>query len=161
MSLMAIALNYGLCTIIDAEDFDKISSFKWRACFRPHTIYASATTSRKGGAKKTTVYMHRLLVPDVPEVDHWDRVGLNNRRKNLRPATRSQQVWNTAGRSAHTGLPKGVTKVVRLAGKPKPYQARIAHRGVQMHLGYFSTAEEAADIYAAKAAELQGEFAPQ
>jgi hypothetical protein len=37
--------------------------------------------------------------------------------------------------------------------------AQIRHSGRNLYLGHYDTAEEAAAVYAAKAAELYGEFA--
>jgi hypothetical protein len=54
-------------------------------------------------------------------------------------------------------LPKGVSQHNRV--KAGPFYARIKANGKTVHLGYFSTPEEAAAAYDAAAKNLFGEFA--
>ena len=87
-----------------------------------------------------------------PEMlDHADCDKDNNRFLNLRVATPAQ---NNANWKAKGSLPKGTT--LHSTGK---YQASIKLAGKSHYLGLFVTAEEAHAAYAAKAAELFGEFA--
>lgn len=94
-----------------------------------------------------------LMTGDQPPplIDHADRNTLNNSWSNLRSATISQNAANIASR--RKGL-KGVTLLPH--GK---YQAQIKKHGVGFYLGSFDTEAEANAAYAAKAAELFGEFA--
>lgn len=100
---------------------------------------------------------HRLawlfMTDEWPEglVDHRDLDKLNNRWANLRAATVAQNAANAAGRGAY---PKGVT-----LHKNGRYQAQIKTDGRNHYLGLFDTPQEANAAYAAKAAELFGEFA--
>ena len=75
------------------------------------------------------------LPPKHLEIDHINRVRDDNRPANLRLVTPSANQRNTLSR---TGLPKGVC-VHKTTGK---YQASI-----RLHLGTFSTAEEADAAY--------------
>ena len=84
------------------------------------------------------------------DVEHWDGDLTNNRWKNLRLATRTQNQGNARSRVAM----KGVTRV--RTGK---YTAQIQKRMRKIHLGTFDTPEEAHAAYVAKATKLYGAFA--
>jgi hypothetical protein len=82
-------------------------------------------------------------------VDHKNHDTLDNRRGNLRPATRSQNLANQRRKGT-----KGVFHT--------PYGrwlAKIGFNGKKIYLGTFSTKAEAQAAYANKAVELFGEFA--
>lgn len=87
---------------------------------------------------------------EPPElIDHKDRDPLNNRWDNLRPATNRQNQGNrtpTKGRI----LPMGV----RRAGSR--YSARMTQKGKSIHLGTYSTVEEARQVYLAAKEEYFG-----
>lgn len=81
--------------------------------------------------------------------DHISRDRLDNRRSNLRWATKKQNGANMQPRPNSSGY-RGVSR----RGTRKKFQAIIT-----LHLGTFDTAEEAARAYDAKAREIWGEFA--
>lgn len=83
-------------------------------------------------------------------LDHRDRDAGNNRFKNLRPATRGQNVAN----SDATWSASGMRGVYYQAGT-KLWRAKIG----RISLGYFHSKEAAGAAYTAKAIELYGEFA--
>lgn len=83
-------------------------------------------------------------------VDHEDRDPSNNRWRNLRKATQSQNRLNTI---TNRNLPKGV------GAHGGRFHARIGHAGVRRHLGTFDTIAAASDAYMRAARELYGEFA--
>ncbi len=95
--------------MVDDEDFDFLNQWKWH-----HT--KGYATRRKYFGKKNgkqifkDIYMHRLLskTPDGFLTDHVDRNGLNNRKKNLRHVTSSQNGMNTGLRKDNTSGYKGV-----------------------------------------------------
>ena len=84
------------------------------------------------------------------KVDHKDRNKANNAINNLRPATTSQNNYN---RRSWGILPKGI-KLSR-SGK---YEARIHKNLAYIHLGTFSTIEEAKAAYKNAYEILAGEF---
>ena len=77
-------------------------------------------------------------------VDHIDRNIRNNSFANLRLATESQ---NQANR-----ISKGWTKI------GNRYQVQIRVNGKQIHIGMYTTPEEAHEVYVAKHIEIHGEF---
>ena len=90
---------------------------------------------------------------DVPELDHEDTDGTNNRIGNLRRATHHQNMQNQS-RHAGKSLPKGVT-VCRRSGK---FRADIYLDGHQKSLGRFDDPDLAHAAYC-QAAAARGEFA--
>ncbi|MCW3678793.1 HNH endonuclease [Burkholderia cenocepacia] len=89
------------------------------------------------------------------EIDHRDRNPQNNKIRNLRLSTRSQNTCNQGLLARNTTGFKGVSYHKRR----RRYVARIALHGKPMHLGYFTTAKAAHAAYSAAAKELHGEFA--
>lgn len=90
-----------------------------------------------------------------PDVDHEDRNRLNNRSKNLRPATRQQNVGNTGlSRRNKSGF-KGVS----FNTKRQTWAAQIKINGKQTGLGHFTYPEAAARAYDRAALKHFGEHA--
>lgn len=149
-----IQLTRGLVAIVDDEDFEKLNQRKWNAQKHRNTFYASRDTGT--GRNRRHVYMHQDVLPTefgfTP--DHINGDGLDNRRENLRPATRHQQRWNSRKVAGSSSLYKGVARYEK--GR---WQAYIGRDGGQVSLGYFATEEEAARAYDAAAKEYFGEFA--
>lgn len=89
------------------------------------------------------------------QIDHKNTNASDTRWDNLREASHGQNVQNSGVRNNNTSGFKGVS-FVKDIGK---WHARImADRKLHL-LGYFDTSEEAHEAYAAKAAQLHGEFA--
>jgi hypothetical protein len=86
------------------------------------------------------------------DIDHKNGNGLDNRRCNLRPCTRSQNAANSRLRLGRKF--KGVYK----APKASRYHARIKFQGKNRYLGTFKNPEEAARAYNRAAKELHGAF---
>ena len=92
---------------------------------------------------------------DTPEgilTDHRNGNSLDNRRANLREATRQQNNVNTL-KAKGKELPKGVFK------HGEGYRARLCCNGVAHNLGTWPTPELAETAYNNKAEELHGDFA--
>lgn len=137
--------------IVDAENYERLSRYKWWVDKRKNGLcYAATTIGRR------TVRVHEMVLPErSPEIDHINSDGLDNRRNNLRPATRSQNTRNYPKlRKAKQSSPyKGVTFQPRLTSRP--WQARIG----TSHLGYFASQEEAGAAYDRAANEQYGDYA--
>ena len=112
-----IELTQDKVAIIDDEDFDLISKRRWvslNSKSNKHNWYARAVgKSKRVNGRIVTVksgeLMHRLILgitdPAV-HVDHINGDGLDNRKQNLRIATRSQNSKNKRawGRSKYLGV---------------------------------------------------------
>lgn len=88
-------------------------------------------------------------------IDHEDTDGLNNRWKNLRPATQTENNANSRIRSDNTTGLKGVS-FNKQTGR---YTSGIRVNGKRKHLGYFDDPEEAHSVYVTAAEKYFGEFA--
>lgn len=86
------------------------------------------------------------------EIDHINRDRFDNRWSNLRAATRGQ---NNANKGHYSLNP---FKGVQLDLRRNKWRARIKLNGREKHLGYFDTAEEAAEIFRKAAQEHWGKF---
>lgn len=86
-----IFLGHGRVALVDDEDFDLVSQYKWYAWKAGNVRYA--TRFNKLDGKKKAIYMHRLILsPDVgKQVEHLNGDRLDNRRCNLKIKIR---VWD-------------------------------------------------------------------
>lgn len=91
----------------------------------------------------------------VPEVDHRNRDGIDNRWRNIRPASRSQNQGNKAVTSANTSGVKGVS----WDEQTNRWRAKISINGATKHLGRFDLKSAAAAAYRTAAEAHFGEFA--
>jgi hypothetical protein len=89
------------------------------------------------------------------EIDHRNLNKLDNRRDNLRIATRSQNKCNTPSRRDNKLGVKGVS--FKIANNK--FVAQIVVNGKKKHLGLFETVEEAKAAFDKAAIDGHGEFA--
>lgn len=150
-----ITLTKGYEAIIDAADVSLVGGRNWHAKPYKHAVYAARSKWVNG--RDLHERLHRLIAnaPDGMDVDHIDGDGLNNRRANLRIATRSENCCNQRLPEHSTSGLKGANWK-KEAGK---WRAQIAVRGRKKHLGYFATPEAAHEAYLAAAEKLHGDFA--
>lgn len=146
--MIEITLTQGFKAKIDDEDFELVSAYKWSAHY--HSYWEAV--AHVGGNKY--IKMHRLIMnaPDGLDVDHVNGDTLNNQKKNLRLATRSQNNANSPIRGHPRGM-KGTTR------RGKKWVAQISIDNKNKYLGIFSSREEAAKAYDTAAKEIFGEFA--
>ena len=149
-----IHLKNGGVSLVDSADFDQLKNYNWRRSYAGYVI----RRVKKDG-KQCDVFMHRQIMdfPQEKDVDHVNRNKLDNRRQNLRLATKSQNTANRAVQKNCKAKIKGIRKFNK--NLQKPWSARIAKEGVVYNLGYFASEEEARQAYIKAAIELFGEFA--
>jgi hypothetical protein len=147
-----IVLPSGHVVLFDEIDRSLVEAHHWCADVAKHTVYA-----RSGGQGRKTIRMHRLILaaPEGVLVDHINGNGLDNRRANLRLASRTQNGANARLSQRNTSGFKGVTWRTDL----NRWQAYIKIGKKREHLGYFITAEAAAAAYDRRAGQVWGEFA--
>lgn len=145
-----IPLTQGKFAVVDDDDFERINSYKWSVS---NNGYAIRNTSRLIG--KGVILMHRDIVnpPKGMLVDHIDRDKLNNTRSNLRICNKSQNGMNRNKQSDNTSGYKGVFK------HKSGWLSKIKKDGVQIYIGLYKTAEQAAKAYDEEAKKQFGEFA--
>lgn len=150
-----IYLTQGQFTLVDDEDYEYLSKWKWYAHRRDkkYTYYAIRTDYSNG---KKQIRMHNAIalkygINDYEELDHIDRNGLNNQKDNLRTVTRGENNFN---RRNFGKLPKGIrlhkSKYKKKNGDIKEYikyQARINVNGKSIFLGNYKELSKAIDSY--------------
>lgn len=162
-----ILLHNGLEAIVDDEDYERLSKYKWTALAYDQDM-PKYRAVRHTGNKKTrrAVYMHREIM-NIPgglsgqHVDHINHDGLDNRKQNLRIATKAQNRQNATKGGDFNGKPcTSKLKGVSIAGRgSKKWSARICSNKEKMIIGYYDTQEEAARAYDEAALKYFGEFA--
>ena len=138
--------------LIDSADYSLVGQYRWWVVLpRGGGFYAQARIPGTG----KQFFLHQLL-SGIADCDHRDRNGLNNRRSNLRPATRQQQQAN------HKKHADGVTsrfRGVSLFKESNKFRASITVNEKHIHLGLFVDEEDAARAYNDAAKIHFGEFA--
>ncbi|HEX8267401.1 MAG TPA: HNH endonuclease [Pyrinomonadaceae bacterium] len=94
-----IPLTKNQFTIVDDELFDYLNKWKWH--------YNSGYAERKENGRH--VRMHRVILKTRKFVDHINGDPLDNRKENLRPATKSTNAMNMK-KSRGASIYKGVSK---------------------------------------------------
>ncbi len=140
--------------LVDEEDYDRVSSFKWYAVASGKTFYARATS---GLLAAHLFGMHSFVMraQKGQRVDHENGNGLDNRKVNLRKATAAQNAWNSFKRDDPCSSKfKGV--MLTSSGR---WAASITRNGDHEVIGLFDDEATAARAYDEKAILLFGEFA--
>lgn len=148
-----IPLTRGMTAVVDRADLELVSGYAWYAHKARNTWYARTDI----GTRKIRhrVYLHRLLAGvEGAEVDHENGNGLDNRRSNLRVASRSLNAANTPGRGGASRF-KGVAWD---ASKGR-WVASVMVNKHRLHLGRYDSEDDAARAYDAGALRHFGEFA--
>ena len=120
-----IPLTQGKFALVDDEDFEYLSQWKW---------YAKKTTNRRGfyavrtdtsnGRKNTkAVVMHRFLMKETDPtilIDHRDNDSLNNQKHNLRAATYTENAQNRRSKVNSASKFLGVYKMISTGKSKRP-----------------------------------------
>ena len=152
-----IFLTQGMFAIVDDEDYEYLKRWSWYAHKDGNTFYAVRKSPKtKSGGKRQLVRMHRVILRAASNemVDHKNGNGLNNRRRNIRFCTQSQNNYNYAN-YPHSSKYKGVSWKT---DKGKWYVG-IRSKGKHIFIGSYVDEDEAGRAYDEKAKELFGKFA--
>jgi len=152
-----IPLTQGQVAIVDADDYEWLTQWKWFAWWSPsgRCFYAvrSITEPRKG-----TIRMNRQILGlesgDKRQGDHANHNTLDNRRANLRIATAPENGQNRRtqknSKSGHKGVSYRPCK--------RKWRATIKVDGKHVHLGYRETMEECIELYLTASMKHFGEY---
>lgn len=144
-----IKLNQDKFALIDDEDYQLMSQYRWCIVKCKNNLYARITV-------KPNTRMHRLIIncPSGLEIDHINGDGLDNQKGNLRVCTHAQNLQNKRSQ-------KGTSKYkgVHWDKASKNWRAQIGFKGAKFNLGLFNSEIGAAKTYDKKAKELFGSFA--
>ncbi len=152
-SVMQLPLSQGFFALVDREDYETLSQFKWNAFKNKYTVYGQRWAVENGLYRLVRLHREILKPPAGLVVDHADGNGLNNTRSNLRLATRSQNNSNRAIRSDNSSGYVGISPI------RSKWRAVIQVRGKIIHLGAFSDLRDAVEARNAAAIQYFGEFA--
>jgi len=153
-----IPLTKGKYAIVDPDDYYWLSEYKWYAFRAGNKFYATRKRRGPKGIKRKTIGMHREVAntPENMVCDHINGKPLDNRKTNLRPATRQQNSWNMSKPlKASCSKYKGVA----FHKREKKWSAQIIIDGRQISLGTFEDETEAAKEYDKAAKKYFGQFA--
>lgn len=148
-----------MLAIVDDEDFERLSKFKWYASSNGRYVH------RWDGKNPVSLHHEVMGLGLFLMIDHKNHNGLDNRKENLRPCTHKENMRN---RKKHrpradktSPAPRSLFKGVQFDWRKrytKPWRARIQANGVVVRLGNHETAELAAEAYDRASLELHGEF---
>lgn len=143
-----ISLTQGFAALVDREDFERFSAFKWHA----HRAKNGIVYAYRPG----NIALHRLILNAPPEsfVDHRNRNGLDCRRANLRLATMAENNRNIKRRSNLSGF-----HGVMCCNSGGGYRGAVSVDGKKIYTPKFSTALDAALKRDLLAIRHHGEFA--
>jgi len=154
--MKTIALTQGFVALVDDDDYDRVSAFKWTASKTKDTVYAVRKVKTASG-RTTSQLLHRFITgvtsPRV-QVDHRDHNGLNNQRDNLRPGVCGENCGNrkkSRGASQYKGVSWDSGRGLWLAF--------ITVHNTSRFLGRFHDERDAALAYDTAARASFGEFA--
>lgn len=152
--MSTVKLTQGQVAMIDDCDADLVG-MGWFAIHGGRTFYAVRHGPTVNG-RRAFIQMHRVIaermgIPGNP--DHANRNGVDNRRSNLRAATRQQ---NNANKSHYRNNTSGYRGVCPYWNR---WRALLKANGKQRCIGSFSSPVSAALAYDRAARGAFGEFA--
>ncbi len=149
-----IKLTQGYYAIVDDEDYEFLSRWEWHVLLG-NNVYAMRN-SRFYRGKRHHILMHRVInkTPKGRDTDHVNGNGLDNRRKNLRTASRAQNMHNRRANENGASRFKGVS----WHKQHRKWCASIQVNKKRRHIGLFRDEMDAALAYEAEAKRMFGDF---
>jgi len=133
-----ISLTRGMFALVDDEDYEWLSQWKWYALrTRKNCFYVARQKNGK------TVLMHREILnlkkDQKIQGHHKNHNTLDNRRKNLEIVNNRE---NNSNKKYHSKHGVGIEKKKDIR-RQKPFRASVEINGKAKHIGYFTTAKKA------------------
>jgi hypothetical protein len=152
-----IYLGEGKFTTVSPIDYYQFNVFHWYAEVKGYNTYAVRAVSVPEKRRTRIVSMHREIMnhPEGHVVDHKNGDGLDNRRSNLRKATKAQNMHNRRKRKNTSSKYIGVS----FHKTYKAWVSQIVHEGKRRWIGKFESEIEAARAFDEAAEKYHGEFA--
>jgi hypothetical protein len=147
-----IKLTQGKFALVSDIDYTYLNQWKWCADKGRNTYYAHRTLPK---IRMHRVILERMGFKNFDFSDHKDGNGLNNQRRNLRPATPGQNKCNQIKYKNNTSGYKGV----HWDRRNKKWRVQIRICGKLIHKGLYSDLIKASNAYDAAARQLHGKFA--
>lgn len=134
--MKTIPLTQGHETLVDDEDYEELSCFKWRAARDDRDGYrvCAIRKTQRVNDQQSTIYMHRVILdaPSDSEVDRINHDTLDNRQSNIRITDRRSNQGNQKLACTNTSGFKGVY----WHRQRRRWCAHIWLHGKRKHLGY-------------------------
>lgn len=153
-SIAYVPLTQGLYALIDREDADRVGKYAWHAAFNRTSGHFYAR--RRLGNARWPLHDEILGRKEGFTVDHISSENtLDNRKANLRHATKFQQVWNRGRRE------KTASGFLGVYWEPKKrlYRVLVRHNGKAISGGRHKSPVVAAAKRDEIVSKLHGEFA--
>lgn len=144
-----IELHGGHRALVDDEDYDYLNQFSWRV----HLGYAIRSYRENGKSKTISMHIEIMRTPKGFVTDHINEDRLDNRRINLRIATRLQNSQWTKK------TPSNNTKFKGIIRQGKGWKTRFQFNGKRVVISSFPNEHLAALAYDLWATDVFGEFA--
>jgi len=145
-------------TKVDQADYERLRGYEWFAKKANKCFYARGCVADNKTGKEKMLYMHQMVikVPDGMVVDHINHDGMDNRKANLRAATRAQNMRNRKKFANSSG---SKYKGIYFRKRTRKWEAMITFERKKIFLGCFRSEIEAAKAYDRAAMKYHGEFA--
>ncbi len=151
-----VPLSAGFFSLVDEVDYQKVNEWNWSTKISGH----GQGKKFRYGHRIDTIHgyttLHRFIlgVSEECDIDHINGDTLDNRRQNLRLASRSQNLQNQVKTRGHSRF-----KGVYFDTASSKWKAQITIGGIRKNLGRFADEELAAVAYNNAAIDAYGAFA--
>lgn len=146
-----VATTKGKWVVVDEEDYERVMQWKWSFS------QGYCVRSEMENGQKSTIKLHRFIMgaPSGIDVDHISMEKWDNRKPNLRFATRAQNGWNRGLSSRNKSGHKGI----HFCKKRGKWVVQIKANRRTVFSKRFASLEEAQRAHSEGVAKYHGEFA--